>query len=250
MPTGDVHYGNAGCSVKHYQRHIQEILERPNRYTILMGDLCESALRDSKGDVYHQECTPQQQRDFFIRTLSPIKDRILGMVTGNHEGRIAERTGIDISQDIASALHIPYRAEGIILKVLFGKGNARNPEKPYVYQVYATHGYGGARTSAAKAVKVERTSTHVASCDVYLMGHDHVVNVAPRVELEADRRSKIDESGFETGKVVARKMYLVKSNSFLKWQGYAEMGGFAPSDLDTPIIKLAGTGEPRVRVES
>lgn len=250
VPTGDVHYGNPMSSQKHFERHVKSISERPNRYTVLMGDLCESALKDTKGDIYHQTYTPQEQRDYFIRMLTPIKDKILGMVTGNHEARIADRCGVDISRDIGMSLGVPYRAEGIILKVSFGSQTGEGKDRPYTYFLYATHGYGGARTAAAKSVKVERTSTYVSGCSVYMMGHDHVVNVAARVELEPDNRSFVDSSGFETGKVRSRKMHLVKTNSFLKWAGYAEMGGFAPSDLDAPIIKLAGTGLPRVRVES
>ena len=37
---------------------------------------------------------------------------------------------------------------------------------------------------------------------------------------------------------------LVKTNAFVKFGGYAEMGGFSPSDLSTPIINLLTPDSP------
>ncbi len=117
----------------------------------------------------------------------------------------------------------------------------------------AAHGYGGARTKSAKAVKVERTATWIHA-DFYIMSHDHVVNVAPDVYLLPDPRTsaQTDEDGKETGFIIGRvnahRKMLVKSNAYLKWGGYAEAGGFPPSDMMTPIITLHGTSKKRVSV--
>jgi hypothetical protein len=249
FPISDIHYGNPLFSQRHLDKQLQYIEETPNAFTILNGDLCESTLKTSKGDIYRQVGTPQQQRDWVIKKLLPIKDKILGISTGNHENRIYEETGIDISLDIASALSVPYRPEGILIKVSFGQGNNRTANRPYSYFIYATHGYGGARTKSAKAVKVERLATWIHA-DCYIMAHDHVVNVAPDVYLIPDNRTHVDqETGFMIGKVSAHRKLLVKSNAYLKWGGYSELKGFPPVDLECPTIKLKGTGEPRIKVE-
>ncbi len=210
--------------------------------------MLEAVTKVSKGDIYKQKVTPQEQRDDVIKLLKPIAHKILGMTTGNHEMRIYHETGIDLSQDIAKELNVPYRPEGILLKVSFGGGNSSHPNKPYTYKIYATHGYGGARTKSAKAVKVERVSTWIhAEC--YIMSHDHVVNVAPDIYLIADERGYLDpDTGFITGRLKAVRKMLVKSNAYLKWGGYSEQGGFPPTDLTTPVIILAGEGEPKVSV--
>lgn len=249
VPISDAHYGNPLFSKKHFLQTINFIKDTPNAFTVCNGDLCESSLRTSKGEIYKQVGSPQDQRDMMIEMLTPIKNKILGMTIGNHELRIYNEVGIDICKDIAAALGVPYRAEGMILKISFGDNNNYTKGKPFVYWAYATHGYGGARTAAAKAVKVERTSTFIHA-DFYLQSHDHVVNAAPVVYLMPDPRTHIDsESGFTMGKVIAHRKMLVKTNAYLKWGGYAEMGGFSPSDLETPIIKLAGVGKPKIRVE-
>ncbi len=233
----DLHYGNPYCSVKHFARTIKYILENENCYCLLNGDLCESSIRTSKGDIFRQVGTPQDQRDWVTEQLAPIQDKILGAVTGNHENRIYNETGIDISLDIASFLGVPYRPEGMLFKLSFGSGNSRHENRPFVFWSYMSHGYGGARTKSAKAVKVERTSTWIHA-DFYAMSHDHVVNVAPDIYLMPDNRGTIGKDGFLSGRVTAHREMLIKTNAYLKWGGYAEMLGFPPSDLATPLIML------------
>jgi UDP-2,3-diacylglucosamine pyrophosphatase LpxH len=237
LVISDLHFGNPYCSVKHFLRTIEFIKNNDNVYCFLNGDLLESVTKSSKGDVYTQKLTPQEQRDAVIEMLKPIKDKVLGATQGNHEIRIYNETGIDLTQDIASKLEIPYRAEGMLFKLSFGDFNNRTKGKPFVFWSYITHGYGGARTKSAKAVKAERVSTWIHA-DWYAMSHDHVVNVAPDIYLMPDNRGMIDDKGFLSGKVTAKREMLIKTNAYLRWGGYAEMGGFPPSDLTTPLIQL------------
>ena len=254
IPIADVHYGNPLFSEHHLLKTREYVLAQDNRYVVLNGDLCESVTKASKGDMNTQRSTPQEQRDYIINYLLPIKDRILAMTTGNHERRIYNEVGVDLSKDIAEKLGVPYRADGVLLKVSFGSGNESHKEKPYVYWIYATHGYGGARTKSAKAVKVERLGTWIHA-DVYIMSHDHVVNAAPDVYLLPDNRTHEQRNkdgmatGFVVGKVVAKRKMLVKTSAYLKWGGYSEAGGFPPVDLMPPVIKFSGEGKPEVRVE-
>jgi len=248
-PTSDLHKGHPLFSVRHFTRHWDFIETTPNACTLFNGDLIEAATKSSVGDVYSQIGTPQDQADWLLERVYKARKKILGMTTGNHEWRIYRETGFDVSKYIAKELGIPYRPEGILLKISFGNGNNGTEGRPYTYRIYATHGYGGARTKAAKAVKVERVATWI-DADVYIMSHDHVVNIAPDVYLKPDPRTHLDEAtGFQIGKVTASRKMLIKSNAFLKWGGYSEMGGFPPVDLETPLIKFKGTGKPRVKVE-
>ncbi len=245
-PTSDIHYGNPSCSLKHLNQHIEYIKSDPEMFTFLNGDMIESVTRFSKGEIHKQAGSPGDQRDFIINLFKPIKQKILGVTQGNHERRVED---IDIAKDIAEALDTPYRAEGMLLKISFGSGNEWHPNKPYVYWGYFTHGYGGARTKSAKAVKVERVGQWMHA-DFYVMSHDHVVNVSPDIYLYPDPRTHIEkETGFRVGKLRAHRKMLIKSNAFLRWGGYAEAGGFPPSDLSTVIITLDGSGKKRVTVE-
>ena len=234
----DLHYGNPYCSVKHFQRTVDFVRDTSNCYCFLNGDLLEAVTKASKGDVYTQKLTPQEQRDDVVDMLMPIRNKVLGVTTGNHENRIYNETGVDLTADIATALGAPYRAEGMLFKLSFGSGNEGHNDKPFVFWSYITHGYGGARTKSAKAVKVERVGTWIPRCDWLAMSHDHVVNIAPDVDFVPDNRGTISKDGFLSGKITAHRKMLVKTNAYLRWGGYAEMGGFPPSDLTTPLIQL------------
>lgn len=247
VPISDVHYGNPLFSKTHFLRTLK-FLEKPNAFGFLNGDLCESTLRTSKGEIYNQVGSPEDQQDQMIEWLEPYKDKLFGAVDGNHEDRIWHTAGIHLVRGIAKALEIPYRSEGLLHKYSFGKGNSGHPEKPFVFWHYQTHGYGGARTKSAKAVKVERTATWIHA-DFYTMSHDHVVNVAPDVYLLPDPRTRVEriynkekkewkETGFMVGRVHAHRKMLIKTNAYLKWGGYSEFLGFPPVDMATPLIKL------------
>lgn len=242
----DIHYGNPFSSIKYLNQNIEYIAKNEEVYTFLNGDMIESATRQSKGDIHSQVGSPGQQRDFIKELFNPISHKVLGVTQGNHEARIED---VDVAGDIAKHLGVPYRPEGMLLKISFGGGNSGHPDKPYVYWGYWTHGYGGARTKSAKAVKAERTAQWLHA-DFYVMSHDHVVNVAPDIYLIPDNRTHIDkDTGFRVGKLQAHRKMLVKSNALLRWGGYAERGGYPPSDLSAPIIMLDGQGKKRVRVE-
>jgi len=242
LPGSDFHYGNPLFSKKHLMRTLG-FLDKPNAYGFLNGDLCESALRTSKGEIFKQVGSPEDQRDDISEMLYPYRKKLLGAVDGNHENRIWIEAGIHIMRDIARNLGIPYRSEGLLHKISFGRGNESHDDRQYVFWFYHTHGYGGARTKSAKAVKVERTAA-IVHADFYAMSHDHVVNVAPDVYLMADPRTRPErdkngnETGFRIGRVKAHRKMLIKTNAYLKWGGYSEMGGFPPTDLATPLIKL------------
>lgn len=198
--------------------------------------------------MFTQKLSPQAQRDRVIDDLLPLQDtpwgpKLLGACSGNHEDRIYERTGIDITADIAKALNIPYDPDGIFLRVAFGDRFCRKSGEQFMYWVYATHGFGGARTKAAKAVKVERTAQFVR-CDVAMMAHDHDANIAPAEMLEPDTYHSHQDNGWTKGSVQAHRTLLVKCSAFLKWGGYARKRGFAPSTLIAPTVLLGGEDKP------
>ena len=238
IPLSDLHYGNPLCSVKHFLYTIDFLLKNYDAFAYLNGDLIEAVVVGSKGDIFGQKLTPASQRDNVIEMLMPIKDKLLGMITGNHEKRIYDRVGLDISEDIARALGIPYRPEGMLLKIMFGDGNNRTKGQPFVFWGYTSHGYGGARTKSAKAIKAERPAAWVSRADFITISHDHVVNASPDVDFIPDNRGTKIENGFLSGKITEHRKELIKTNAYLKWGGYVEMGGFPPTDLTTPVIWL------------
>ncbi|GAH14529.1 unnamed protein product, partial [marine sediment metagenome] len=54
VPISDVHYGNPLFSKNRFLQTINFIKDTPNAVTFCNGDLCESTLRTSKGEIYKQ----------------------------------------------------------------------------------------------------------------------------------------------------------------------------------------------------
>ena len=214
-----------------YTEAVDTISYEVREYRYSNASLRKKRTRHYRGNVF---CLKTANGNFMaMRNGCPF---ITGN-TGNHENRIYESAGTDITDYIAEKLNIPYRPEGMLYKLAFGDNNNRTKGKPFVFWLYITHGYGGARTKSAKAVKAERASNWIHA-DLVAMSHDHVVNVSPEIYLIPDNRGTFDNNGFLSGKVTAKRKMLVKTNAFLKWGGYAETGGFPPTDLTTPVINL------------
>ena len=105
FPIGDLHIGSPHCDLKLLNKHLDIIKETPNARIILMGDLCETALKDSVGaGVYEQQENAQQQIMKAKNILYPFRNIIDGIVTGNHEERIYKNTGLDLIWIFVSVL--------------------------------------------------------------------------------------------------------------------------------------------------
>lgn len=249
VPVSDVHYGNPMFSKRHLEKTIEFINSAPNIYTILNGDLAECVIKTSKGDLSSQKARVDEQFQYIRDVFMPIKHRILGITQGNHERRIDEAVTVDLCKMWADAWGCPYGREELLIKVSFGSGSYRNAKTSYSYYVYATHGYGGARTKGAKNVKVERSS-HQVHADVYIMSHDHDASIQEGAYLIPHPRTYINkENGFKCGTMHSTDKKLVKTGAYLKRGGYAARGGYDPVTLNITEIKLKGEGKPRVRVE-
>ena len=123
IPISDVHIGDKTADLKAFKETLDRIQKEPNTYTILNGDLCNVALKNSKSDVYSDELTPMQQVLQVIKFLEPIKDKILVMSNGNHEDRITKDTNIDVLYLVAKQLQIEqvYSPSWWYLYLSFGK---------------------------------------------------------------------------------------------------------------------------------
>ena len=85
---GDVHYGHTNCNMDEFLKKIKWI-EENNAYVILMGDLLEVCNPNHlPNTMWHQEYNPMMQRNNMLTILADIKDRIIGLISGNHELRV------------------------------------------------------------------------------------------------------------------------------------------------------------------
>lgn len=228
IPIADVHIGDKLANLKRLKEALQRIKEEPNTYTIINGDLCNMALKNSKSDVYSDQLSPMEQVLTATELLESIKNKILVISTGNHEDRTAKETNIDVTRLIAKQLGIEDRyANGWwYLYLTFGK-DIRG--RAITYGITGIHGYGGGRKSGGKINRLEDMS-QVVIADLYVMSHTH---------KPITTKSCIYIPYYQSRALTKQEMYYMMTNSFLESdEGYAEKMGFPPSNTSITEAKL------------
>lgn len=171
LPISDVHLGHPSFMEKEFKETIKYIQEHDNVYTILGGDICDNAVicgTKSIG-VLENNLSPMQQVEKAVELLTPIKDKILGCVLGNHSYRSMQVTGINPVAMICSELGISnvYRENLAIIKIKIGKREDKNRA---TYTILLHHGTGS-ENSAVKRDKEFINSFEGA--DIIVTGHVH-----------------------------------------------------------------------------
>jgi UDP-2,3-diacylglucosamine pyrophosphatase LpxH len=216
---GDVHWGSPQCDKDRFLENLRWCL-KTKTYVLLMGDMIELATRESIGaGVYEQEEPGQDQYEEMVEMLRPLSRAglLLGVLQGNHEFRIWQLGGMNVTRDIAKSLGIPYLGDACWNLWRVGKET---------YSVYALHGRTAAQFDATVLRAVENIS-HSFNADLIAMGHAHkAVSGIMLVQT------------IEHGHVVEKKKFTVVTGSYLKYDGgyWQTRGG-----------RLAKLGSPRVR---
>ena len=231
IPIADVHIGDKLSNLKLLKEALSRIKEEPNTYTIINGDLCNMALKNSKSDVYSDDLSPMEQVLKATELLEGIKDKILVISTGNHEDRTMKETNIDVTRLIAKQLGIEDRYANAwwYLYLTLGKDIKG---RPITYGITGIHGYGGGRKSGGKINRLEDMS-QVVIADLYLMSHTH---------KPISTKNCIYIPYYQSKALSKQEMYYLMTNSFLESDGgYAEKMGFPPSNTSITEAKLSGT---------
>lgn len=231
IPIADVHIGDKLSNLKLLKEALQRIKDEPNTFTIINGDLCNMALKNSKSDVYSDNLSPMEQVLTATELLEGIKNKILVISTGNHEDRTKKETNIDVTRLIAKQLGIEdrYAEAWWYLYLTFGK-DIRG--RAITYGITGIHGYGGGRKSGGKINRLEDMS-QVVIADLYLMSHTH---------KPITTKNCIYIPYYQSRALSKQEMYYLMTNSFLESDGgYAEKMGFSPSNTSLTEAQLNGT---------
>lgn len=230
VPLADLHDGEHNSATDIFQGYINWIAERDNAFTIFNGDLINAATKTSASELYDDLTTPD---DSYLRVramLEPIKDKILMITRGNHEEAIYKAVGADYMARLAYDLgDIPYKPDGGMVGIKLWCNN-----RPGMCYIYATHGWGGARTIGAK-VKKAQDLMQVAEAHIYVLSHDHTQNINRGNILEPP---KAQVSFTRPSYMVVRRKLFINTGGFIRYGGYIQRKGYTPQDLGTPRIRI------------
>ena len=222
VPLGDVHLGHPTCDVDKFLETIN-FIKKSDYKVVLMGDLLESANKSSVGAGWvEQTQSPQEQLDTLADLLYPLRDRILLLLTGNHELRVWKDTGIEPSSILARYLGVPYGGYSAFIYFRVGSQN---------YVCHAQHGSTNGMYTHTKLQAAKRTATHTEA-DLYLYGHTHALVADSEEKRYYDKRAK---------GVRIKKQYTVLTGGFLSYEGsYAQMKNYNPTRIGVPNVYLGG----------
>lgn len=227
-PIADVHLGAMEHAEPEWQAFIKKV-QNENAYVILDGDLINNGVRTCKFvNPFDETLRPREAKRRMAEYLDPIKDRILCVVTGNHERRTYKDDDQDLTYDICSKLDIEHLYRENIAYMKIGIGKRPNSGKAKVAYMFAvTHGSGGGIYTGAAVNRNERFGNVIDGLDCLVVGHVHkgFITKPAKISLNAEKE------------VVKMSHYTVISCvSWLNYGGYAAQKMLLPAHVCDPQV--------------
>ena len=224
--VSDVHCGALGHMEREWKQFIEQVQNDPSLYLILNGDLINNNTRSGVGSPWDDTIRPREQKKLMVEYLTPIKDRILCVTSGNHERRSLKDADDDPTYDIMAKLDLEdiYRQNAAFMKVSLGQ---RSDQPNVSYRFAITHGAGGGIYTGATVNRNERWGNVIDGVDCVIVGHTHKGTVTKPSKLVFDPHNN---------KILVRDYLVI---SCVAWQTYAEY----------PLQKMllpTSTGNPQI----
>ncbi len=211
-PLGDVHIGSREFNLELFNEWVEMVKNDPNGAVVIIGDVMNMGLRNSKSNVYEERLSPMEQKDLCYELLNPIADKIIGGCSGNHEYRANKEVGMNPLYDVFCRMRIEdrYRENICFIKLTVGK-QGKNPN---TYGLVLTHG--------SSKNKDEKWTYGVDGCDCFVSGHTHDPEHKPLGKIRMDlTHNKVKTVGYQHVVVMP----------FQAYGGYAARGKYMPNHL-------------------
>jgi hypothetical protein len=225
----DWHKGEKGFNQPELEKALKDAEKDPHTRIIVGGDFGNFVTPGSVGEMDEQTATADEQIDYCVDVLRPVRDKIWCILDGNHPARVKKGGGVRPGHRIARELGIPDRYSIDTGYVVVRMGHRENG-KPWVYSLYVKHGAGGGTTTGGKAAEVER-GANVRLAHVFWNAHLHGKILFDDVLTVPD---------FRQNKLVQWRRLYMRTASFLDYPGYAEEKGYRMCPLGSPELLLSG----------
>lgn len=233
IPIGDLHRGDRHFGTEGYTKlkgYLAWVMERPNAYIFLMGDILNVASRSSATNPFESDSGDHEYAQA-VELFKPVASRIIGAITGNHELRMSQQFGFNPLQPFCNELGVPFLGYSACIRVRVGKETCSKSNSKYnqLYWGYAHHGTGGGATLGGALNRKLKLSEVVQGVDFVMAGHDHQLITGVR------------EYYLPLAKRVTRlRTYYIDTGHYLDWDdSYVE-------EKHLPIGKM---GSPRIRFD-
>ena len=255
--TSDWHLGSEMSEESGLEK-IKYAMKDRHTYAVIGGDLVEAITVVDKrwNPETDRKLLPLQQYGEVKNFLKPLRHKILGVLLGNHDWKLASLYGNYIKDVICFELGIPYGT----YTAKFHVGS---------YDLFYTHGARSISSVADDVIRREanmqlqlkrRLSMKAGDCSIMAMGHTHrLIVVEPMSSLYlTDDGQKIKAaytvaaSGGEW--IHPDHRYYVNTGCLMRLyregiSGYAELMGYDPFEIGFAVIECRGGKVRRIRKE-
>lgn len=253
---GDVHLGTQACHKEAFKEAIARVAREKNSRIIGMGDMVEAiSHRDRR---YQPEIvdpdmpTPLEQFNELIEYLTPVKDKILFLLDGNHEITLSA-DGHHMKEIVSKNLGVPYGTYAAKISV-----RTTSKTAPQMYKIFAWHGarsiqsYAGdviRQTANMKEMLKRRLKNKAGDCLIMAMGHAHKLIVVPPTEklYLVDGGGKIKQKYTKVVRgedfIPEDHRYYLCTGGFMRYQVlgvsiYVERMGYDPVQIGYPVATI------------
>lgn len=236
VPISDVHLGAAEHMETEWENFCKEVLDQPNTYVTLGGDLINNATRSSVSNIFKETMYPSAQKRKMAEMLKPLArdNRILCAVSGNHERRSQKDVDDEPMFDIMCKLDLEdiYRENMAFLKLRIGKTDSDGTRNP-TYCLGVTHGAGGGIYTGGAVNRNERFGYIIDGIDGLIVGHTHKGALTKPMKINIDKLNN---------KITMKPFVVVSSVPWMAFGGYALQKMLLPAQSGDPQkLVLCGT---------
>lgn len=207
------HIGSPQSDTEFIEGIVERIRNDEDARWIVLGDLGDCVTKQSKGDVFSQTMSVEEQLKENLRLLNPILDKGLFGVAGNHGQRIYQETGLSYDMALCNMLGIPYFGQAVLMRLEVYK---------VFYDVYVRHGLSSGATMGHKVKRAYDAGIYIQA-DAVITAHSHVA-----MELEPETFAFIGRVDAKEPIRWRQQRYYVAGSAYDSRTGYAEEKGYKP----------------------
>lgn len=245
-PMGDFHIGASGCHEKRLAEDIAKIKDGGHEYIIGMGDYMDCVVH-SDTKRFDPKALPdwlmasdlndmiERQIERCAELLSPVADRLLCLLAGNHEEKLRTRYHRDPTEALARELKyrtgitVPVLGKCAWIKLAFARCRSRDQHN---LDIVAHHGWFAGRKSGSKTNNLQDALGNF-DCDVLVVAHGHDPVVTRKNQLRLNLAAHITERQ-QVGMMTGSYLRTYAQNT----RGYGEDAGYRPTVIGALPIHL------------
>lgn len=226
---GDVHHGIKQDRFDLYQKCLRTCADDEKGLYLGMGDYTEyrepgNKMRDPNNTVLEI----QEQVDEVTEAWEVIKDKSVGLLTGNHEAKLCHKIGYDPYLSWCKHAHVPFL--DLMSRLVFHMPSGKT------YEIVATHGHGGGRKMGGKVNNALDFISNVYA-DMLAMGHNHQLQQFVHTQLVKG----------QDGQPMRQYKKVAFCGAFMDGftegaVSYAEVGMYSPLPLGYMVITISEKG--------